>query len=162
MTRLKGLRELNRKLGRIGKVSGRKVLTKAVRKASTPTLRAIRASAPVGQRESHKTYKGRTVFKGFLKRSVSRRMRFSRRFGTSEAFIGVKKEAFYGPAFLDKGINVKKRKQKRSKGKAKKLKAYSIQGRRWFASQFESRGNRMQEDLRKELAADVEKELRRG
>lgn len=97
---IEGLRELSRKLEEIGgKVAG-KALRQAAMNATTPALKAIKMAAPVGTR-AHKTYKGRLVAPGFLKRSIKRKSRLT--LGRAVITIGVLAEAFYGVSFLEGG-----------------------------------------------------------
>lgn len=168
MNNLRGVKELTRKLSRMGKRMGLNALARATGKAATPTVRRIRARAPVGKR-SHKTYKGRTVFPGFLKRSVRRRTRKNRQRGSVEVQIGVLSEAFYGVQFLDKGISVSARRTKKGKRsnttkrfnrRAKSIKPYRIRGRRWFESTFVQQRSTIEANLTKELRKEVEKATR--
>lgn len=173
MSRVEGLRSLNRKLGELDAKVGIKTLTRASSKALNPTTRKIRAKAPVGKRD-HKTYRGRTVFPGFLKRSVRQRSRRNRRNGSIEVRIGVLKEAFYGVQFLDKGISVSTRRAsgrrrsnitkvdisgrgRRFNRRAFKIEPYDIQGKRWFEQTFRTDRFRIQRDLSQRLAAEIDK-----
>ncbi len=102
--KIKGLKELQRKLAALGPAVGGKALRQATNAAMLPVLQQARSSAPEGT-TTHKTYKGRVVFPGFLRRSVIRRSRLSRDKKTAWARVGVKREAFYGTQFLEIGTS---------------------------------------------------------
>lgn len=97
---IEGMKELDAKIQKLKAQTSPKEIRKAGNKALTPALRAIRAAAPVGSKV-HKTYKGRFVMPGFLRRSIGKSSRIS---GSGvEIKIRVRGEAFYGQ-FLEKGI----------------------------------------------------------
>jgi HK97 gp10 family phage protein len=102
--RVEGLKELSRKLEALGERAGGKALRNATAAAMRPVRKEAKASAPVGV-VPHKTYKGRQVFPGFLKRSVILRTRLSRDRKTAYAHVGVKAEAFYGVQFVERGTS---------------------------------------------------------
>jgi len=156
---LKGTRELSRKFGSIERKLGFRVLSKATRKAATPTLRKMRQRIPVGT-EPHKTYTGRTVSGGFAKRSLKLRVRRRIGRGSVRAVLGVLKQAFYVIQFLDRGVTVTSRRKARGRGRlfnrrAKKIKPYRLRGRRWFVRTFVLERKRMEN----KLAADLRTEL---
>lgn len=93
MAKIEGLKELSKKLEKLGKELGTKTLRNATRAAMVPTHKKILALTPVGK-ESHRTYKGRLVAPGFLKRNI--KLRSSSRKGVISASISAKDEAFYG------------------------------------------------------------------
>lgn len=99
---VKGLNDLSRKLSALGKDLGGKTLRQSAMNATTPVLKSLKAAAPRGK-GLHKTYKGRTVFPGFLSRSLKRKSFY--RNGKARIAIGVKKEAFYGLQFVEKGTD---------------------------------------------------------
>jgi len=101
MSNVTGLKELERKLIALGGIAGMKALRSAAMSATLPTVKEMKAAAPKG-RDVHRTYKGRLVAPGFLSGSITRSSRITKK-GVSVA-IGVKREAFYGVTFLDKGI----------------------------------------------------------
>lgn len=100
MAEIEGLKELSRKLVAIGAVAGGKVLRASAFAATTPAFQAIKAGAPVGKK-IHRTFKGRLVAPGFLKRSMRRRSKLRK--GRAIVTIGVDSEAFYGVSFVDQG-----------------------------------------------------------
>lgn len=93
MAKIEGLKELSRQLEQLGKELGTKTLRNATRAAMVPTHKKIQALAPVGKK-AHKTYKGRLVAPGFLKRNI--KLKSSSRKGIITASIAAKDEAFYG------------------------------------------------------------------
>jgi len=93
MAKIEGLRELSKQLDKLGAELGKKTLRNAVRGAMVPTHKKIQALTPVGKK-AHRTYKGRLVAPGFLKRSIKLGSRFKD--GVASAAIGAKPEAFYG------------------------------------------------------------------
>lgn len=99
MSELVGMKELHAKIEKLKKMTSTKELKKAANKALTPAVRAIRIAAPVGT-IVHKTYKGRFVLPGFLRKSVTKSVRIVN--GAVNARILVKGEAFYGK-FQNKG-----------------------------------------------------------
>ena len=99
---IEGLQELENKLTELGVSVGQKTLRAATSAAILPTKRKMKAAVPVGKIE-HKTFKGRYVAPGFLQRSVKHLSRFDKKTGTASVRIGVKKEAYYGVSFVDKG-----------------------------------------------------------
>lgn len=104
MSTLKGLRELEIKLRRMESKTAQGVLRSALRQSATPTIRKMRAAAPVGTR-THRTYKGRLVAPGFLSRSVRTRSKIVRGHNRTTAVvqIGVLDEAYYGLQYVERG-----------------------------------------------------------
>ena len=98
---IEGMRELSLKLDELGAKLGAQALRQAASQSLTPVVREIRAAAPVGTR-AHKTYRGRIVAPGYLKRSIRRKSYVDKRRGSAVAMIGVEPEAFYGVNFLDR------------------------------------------------------------
>lgn len=99
---IEGLRELSEKLNELGVTLGGKALRQGTMLATTPAFREIKAGAPVGTR-AHKTYKGRLVAPGYLKRSIKRKSYLNKRRGSALVRIGVDPEAFYGVQFVELG-----------------------------------------------------------
>ena len=93
MAKIEGLRELSAQLNKLESKLATKTLRNATRAAIAPTHKKIKALTPVGKR-AHRTYKGRLVAPGFLKRSIKLGSRFKN--GVASAAIGAKPEAFYG------------------------------------------------------------------
>lgn len=93
MAKIEGLKALTKQLNNLGKELGGKTLRNATRSAMVPTHKKIKALTPVGSR-SHRTYKGRLVAPGFLKRNIKLGSRLKN--GVASAAIGTKPEAFYG------------------------------------------------------------------
>ena len=97
---VKGLRELEKKLAKLGQQNAGKALRQAAMNATTPGLKAAKREAPIGK-QMHRTYKGRLVAPGFLRRSIVRRSSY--RNGWARVIVGVRKEAFYGVLFVEEG-----------------------------------------------------------
>lgn len=93
MAKIEGLKALSKQLEKLGKELGTKTLRNASRSAMAPTHKKIKALTPVGKR-AHRTYKGRLVAPGFLKRSIRLGSRAKKGYVT--ASISAKPEAFYG------------------------------------------------------------------
>lgn len=79
--------------------------------------------------------------------------------------IGVRPEAFYGIAFLDKGIEVTTRRARSGKGRrfnrpVKKIKPYRINGRSWFTATFIQRQRSMEQDLGRNLKQEILRVIR--
>ena len=102
-----GLGELQAKLSAMESKTSQKALRSALMQSATPMVRKLRAAAPVGTR-AHRTNRGRLVAPGFLRRSVAKSSKLIRSENSTVAvvFIGVKKEAYYGIQFLDRGTRV--------------------------------------------------------
>lgn len=98
---VQGAVELGKKLRHLKSAAQSRVMRTAANFAMTPVLQAARANAPVGDRP-HKTYKGRTVAPGFLKRNVKKRSRLSRDKSRAYASVTAAGEAWYG-SLLEKG-----------------------------------------------------------
>lgn len=111
-----GLNKLSKELEKLGHDIGKKVLRSAVSSALTPTFKKIKMGVPVGSK-AHRTYKGRLVAPGFLKRNLKRSSRYKN--GRAIAKIKTNPEAFYGVTFLDEGTS-------------------KISARHWFARKFET------------------------
>jgi len=97
-----GIDELNKDFQRLDAAVGAKFMRSAAGYAFTPVLSSIKAQAPVSKK-AHKTYKGRVVAPGFLKRSLKKVTRKSRDNSRAYAFVWAEKEAFYGFQFVVPG-----------------------------------------------------------
>lgn len=107
---VKGLKELDRKLRELGAGLGGKTLRSATLQATLPAFNEAKARIPVNDRDYlKKTYKGRPVAPGFAKRNIARKSRLSSDKRTATAMIGVKPEAFYAVAFVEKGTSKMRR-----------------------------------------------------
>jgi len=93
MAKIEGLRKLTAQLNKLEATLATKTLRNATRAAMVPTHKKIQALTPIGKK-AHRTYKGRLVAPGFLKRSIKLGSRFKD--GVASAAIGAKPEAFYG------------------------------------------------------------------
>ena len=100
MAEITGLRELDRQLGKLQASVAAKALRQAAMAATTPTRKAIVMAAPVGS-QAHRTHTGRLVAPGFLSRSVRRISSIKN--GVATVLIGVRKEAYYGVQFVERG-----------------------------------------------------------
>lgn len=135
--RIEGLAELNKKLEQLSAEMEAKALRSAVSQATTPALQKMKLAVPVGTK-GHKTYKGRLVAPGFLKRSIKRKSYIDRKNGAAGAVVGVAAEAFYGVQFLDRGTKY-------------------IRARKWFKNSFESTANAMLDKFKSSLALKIAK-----
>lgn len=83
-----------------------KLVAQAIRAAMVPTLKQARANAPKGDKP-HRTYKGRLVAPGFLKRNIRlKKMKFKDK-GRVGYSLGARGEAFYGYQFIERGFTHK-------------------------------------------------------
>lgn len=74
--------------------------------AALPALRAAQSRAPISDRDYlKKTYKGRYVAPGFLRRNIARKSILSRDKRFVKVMIGPKPEAFYGTQFIEIGTS---------------------------------------------------------
>jgi HK97 gp10 family phage protein len=108
-SQLEGVRETYAQIRALGEVQETRVLRSAVREAGKPILREMVSRAPVGAL-MHRTYKGRFVAPGFLRRSLRMVVTRIKKTGSIAAIFGARKEAFYGPQFVERGT-VKQRAQ---------------------------------------------------
>lgn len=154
---LYGVRELSKQLGELGGRLGKKALRSATFKSTTPVVREMKSKAPKGT-EAHRTYKGRLVAPGFLSRSVKRRTKI--RGGKVQVSIGVRREAFYGVAFLDEGITVSSR--RRGGGRKAPVDPYTIRGHRWFKPVFRRNKDKMISGFRDLLSDAIRKAKAKG
>lgn len=99
-----GFKELSRKLAALSAMEQGRVIRSAATAGGTVVVRKARANVPVGT-VPHKTYKGRWVSAGFLKRSLKKSSRMARDKQSVTVKIGVKSEAFYGTQFLELGTS---------------------------------------------------------
>jgi len=134
---VQGLKELQAKLQDMEAKTSQKALRSALMTSATPTVRKLRAVAPVGTRD-HRTYKGRLVAPGFLRRSVGKESKLVRGKKSTIAvvFIGVKKEAYYGVQFLDSGTKF-------------------IKAQPWFRRTFDANSSNIVSNFRSKLAAKL-------
>lgn len=153
---LHGYKELSRKLSQLGQKVGGKVLRGAMFRSTTPVIKIMRAAAPVG-RNAHRTYKGRLVAPGFLRRSMKRVSRVHRS-GVSVR-IGVRREAFYGIQFLDQRPG--RTPYRISKRGKKGIRPYSLSARPWFSSVFERESSRITKDVGRFVGSAIERLAKR-
>jgi len=132
---LSGLRELERKLEKLEDATAAKALRSAAMASTLPTVKEMKAAAPKGK-VTHRTYKGRLVAPGFLSRSVKRSAKIGN--GFVSVAIGVKREAFYGVTFLDRGTK-------------------KIPARNWFLSRFEGNSVKIVTLFKQKLAERIKK-----
>lgn len=122
-----GAREVVDKLRKLDRRIGNRLITSALRKSTTPTQRQMKALAPVGK-STHRTYKGRLVAPGFLRRSIKRRVRTDKRSGNKVLDFGVRKEAFYAKFYAQGPYTVTRRRVSAGIRKRKKrsVKPYTL------------------------------------
>lgn len=90
-----GVSEMKRKLSIIIEETDPKLTAQALRAAMKPMLSAARANAPSGK-DAHRTYKGRLVSPGFLKRNIKLKKLKSRDKSRAGYGLWAQGEAFYG------------------------------------------------------------------
>lgn len=147
-----GVDKLIKDFEKIEAATSAKLMRNAAVSATNPVVRKMKAAAPIGS-DGHFTYKGRLVAPGFLKRSIAKESKLKG--GRATVTIGVKKEAFYGVAFLDDGKTIT---QRRSKGKpTKKIKPYKLKGHNFFNKVFEDSQDLMVDEFGKQLRKRIDK-----
>ena len=104
MAEILGLKELEKKLAKLGRVAGGKALRSAAMTSTLPLLKEAKETIPVGT-VPHKTYKGRLVAPGFGKRSLARKAKLSKDKSFVKVMVGVKPEAFYVIQFFEFGTS---------------------------------------------------------
>ncbi len=141
MPKLEGFKELNKKFKRLSVLDQGAVLRSAGNAAGQVVVKRARSLAPSGS-VAHKTYKGRLVAPGFLKRSVAKKGSLSRDKSAMTVRIGVKSEAFYGLNFLELGTRY-------------------LPKRPWLTRAFNSTRTEQVNVMRKKMKAGIEKIARR-
>lgn len=97
-----GVDALLRKLRKIEQSIQPKIVAQSIRAAMVPMLKDARINAPTGKKE-HRTYKGRLVAPGHLKRSINLK-KLKRRDKSIQAYgLWAQKEGFYG-GFVEQGV----------------------------------------------------------
>lgn len=165
-TTLEGdFKDLFAKLNALDARMSTRVLRSAVRRAARLTLNKMKAAAPQGS-VPHRTYKGRLVAPGYLRRSLRVVTKIDRRQGVASAILGTRREAFYGTQFLDQGpwtVTQRKYKQPGKKRRAvRAIKPYTIQKRPWFESVFLANRQQMENDFVQFMRAEIDKAVRTG
>lgn len=92
---IKGFKEARQSFKNLAEAVKPKVVRSAVNAALTEGVKAARDNAPIGG-EPHKTYKGRVVAPGFLRRAIQKSTRVSQDKTMVMGKIKVKDEAWYG------------------------------------------------------------------
>jgi HK97 gp10 family phage protein len=147
---LAGVNELLKQLDTLDAKLQAKAIRSAAMQATTSTLREMKAKAPVGN-ESHRTYKGRLVAPGFLRRNIKRASRV--RDGKVAVSIGVAKEAWYG-LLIDTGPHKISMRDKKS------IKPYTLRRKNWLTKTFIDKENKMLSELKAKLKKQVLKATR--
>ena len=102
-----GVDSVVQQMKEIGRKTSANEMRKAARKAMVPVLNDMRTSAPKGS-ETHRTYKGRHVFPGFLRRNLKIKSKAGRKSFIAWSNIITNDEAWYG-WLLNKGFRSGKR-----------------------------------------------------
>lgn len=97
-----GVDSVIKQMEKIGRKTSAVEMRKATRKAIEPVLADMRTQAPKGS-EVHKTYKGRHVFPGFLRRNLKIKSKAGRKSYIAWSNIITNDEAWYG-WLLNKGF----------------------------------------------------------
>ena len=92
---VEGADDLRKKLSNLGDAASGRVIRSAANFAMTPVLKEARRNAPKGTRP-HKTYKGRVVAPGFLRRNIVKKTKLSRDKSRAFASVSARGEAWYG------------------------------------------------------------------
>lgn len=104
-----GLKELTEKLDELASPKEQAATLRAavrdpMKKVKTKAEANIAAISP-GERELHRTYKGRLVSAGFASRSIRLIVKMDRAKSMAQAILGVRAEAFYALAFFELGTS---------------------------------------------------------
>lgn len=132
---IEGIDVLIKKLKSLDDKTNVKVMQKAAVGSIRRTKNKMKALAPISSK-SHKTYKRNVVAPGFLKRSITHRTRKEN--NSIVVTIGVKKEAYYGVQFLDRGTKF-------------------IKPIQWFESTFEKDEKHILEEFKNYLKKNLDK-----
>ena len=151
---LLGADQLVKHLNDLGGKLGVKVMRAAARKALRPTVRIMQSRAPVG-RVAHRTYKGRLVTPGFLKRNIRLIVQLKKNEGKIVAVIGTRKEAYYGVQFYDQGPKNIRRKGKGIR--SGRIASYTLKKIPFFQSVFFIDRSNIERRFAEELAAGIKK-----
>lgn len=132
-----GVREIVEKLRALDKRVSSRLIGSALRRATTPTQRQMKALAPVGTK-AHRTYKGRLVAPGFLRRSIKRRVINDRRSGNKVLKFGVRREAWYARFYAQGPTTVTQRRIRGGKKRAgRSIKPYTLRRVPFFSEVFQ-------------------------
>jgi len=134
-----GVRDLQRRLKAIDKSIQPKIVAQAARAAMIPMMKEARANAPQGKK-THRTYKGRLVAPGFLKRNIKLRkmkLRSKEHIGYS---LAARKEAWYGK-LIETGFK-------------------GIPGKSWLGRADRTHGNQVSANFRRNILARIERAKR--
>lgn len=137
MASIEGLNKLTLKLTKLSDKLAAPTLKKAASKAMIKTYQEVKAGAPVGKK-AHRTYKGRLVAPGYLKRTLKKTARAYKSKRKAIVTIKAAPEAFYGVQFIDRGTKY-------------------IKARRWFADKYSKNLSQIQEDFAAELRKEIAK-----
>ena len=167
--KIKGLRDLERKLEKLGKELGVKtspILEDILYKSTIPFLNKMKADIPVGTQQ-HRTYTKRLVQPGFAKRSI-RQLTGTRDIGENKLSVatGVRAEAYYAIQFYDRGPYTITRRRQSTNIKAKghfgnqrrniMVKPYTLKKHPFFVENFILSQSTMIKIMRKQLKDQVE------
>lgn len=106
---IEGTKALTEKLNELASPKEQAATLKAavrdpMKRVKTKAEANVAAISP-GERELHRTYKGRLVSTGFLSRSIRLIVKMNREKSLAQAILGVRAEAFYGLAFFELGTS---------------------------------------------------------
>lgn len=138
---IEGLKELSKKLEKLGQIAGSKVFRQSAMLATKKVLEEAKRTVPQGKR-FHKTHKGRIVAPGFASRNLARKSKLSKNKSTVRVLIGVKPEAYYALSFLELGTK-------------------HIPKQPWLVKALESKQNEVISEFKKRLKAKIEKEAKK-
>ena len=169
---LRGVKDLTRKLRKIGAELAVEKLESVLFNSTTPVENQMRSLVPVGTK-AHRTYRKRLVQPGFSKRSIKRLT--GRKFlsqGKLSIAIGVRAEDFYSIRFYDQGpYTITKRRQQtgiKARGHVGtrrnhiSIKPYTLLRRPWFQSVFIRNEKQMLTGIKNNLAKVLEKVATNG
>lgn len=140
---IKGLAELDKKLGRLDAAVGSRILRSAVNVALTPVVKDARLRIPVGDR-THRTYDGGLVYPGFARDNIVKVAEISKKgknAGRARGRVGVRRRAFYAVQFLE-------------------LDKEKFPGKQWLGEAYLAKRDEMEKRFEANLAKKLKKATR--
>ena len=136
-----GVEALKKKLDGIKEELHPKLVAQSVRASMVPMMKQARQNAPQGK-DVHRTYKGRLVAPGFLKRNIKlRKMKFKDKTKVGYS-LAARKEAFYGK-IIEQGFR-------------------DVSAKPWLGEAYNSTKSQVESNFRRALLKRIEKGKRKG
>ena len=143
-----GVDIIKRKITAIDRSIEPKFIAQAIRAAMAPVQRQAKKNAPQGT-ETHKTYTGRLVAPGFLKRNIRIKRIKKRRSDVIAYSLAARGDAFYGK-ILEGDWTYKG-------GRNKQGRQIHKYGREWLGRAYTTHGQKMEESFLTALKKRIDK-----